>query len=337
MSDEIDVKALVGRPESPSTLVRFEDETDKHAPRLNYAVPLPGSYEGRFYQEVELGELPWKPEALQGESRVKEVLDGAGGRESLPRRIDRNLNLIYSIGSFPRVTDPLGPISLRTAGTAFGGNPGPGSREAETNNPAKRLAVMEREGEAHIRYLDYDIPVSEIEKEAQLKRALVIYRTFGGSLRHTFVAEGQDKATANPRFVIVEHYRISSHFGDYGAGRTVKTFTLWPGEETTLYVRSWRRTEKRFKEASSIFDSYTQEAADSFEFSLEAESSYRESYQKSKAWKASGGFGLNLGICKIGGGGGGGGSSKSARESFAKSVSKVATHHASQASAKRET
>lgn len=41
-----------------------------------------------------------------------------------------------------------------------------------------------------------------------------------------------------PTFLIVEEYRLSNFLGQYGAGRTVKTFSLLPGESTTISVTS---------------------------------------------------------------------------------------------------
>src|SRR5262249_54039450 len=42
----------------------------------------------------------------------------------------------------------------------------------------------------------------------------------------------------NPRFLICEHYTLTLIAGDYGSGRVVATHSLWPGEDTKLYVRS---------------------------------------------------------------------------------------------------
>lgn len=317
----INIDNLIGRPESTSSLVRFEDKTDEHAPKLNYAVPLPSSFEGRFFLETDFGTLPWNDEALEGEDKTKEIADGVKSGGGIVRILDKKPEILYWAAKPHVMTSPTIKYQVTN----------PGLKLMPTILPIK---IEEQD---FIRVHDYDIPATEIESEAVRNRALVVYRTFGGSIHHTYVPEAKDKASANPRFVIIQHYQLSSHFGDYGAGRTIKTFTLWPGEETTLYIRSWRRTEERSKEASTIFDSFTKEAADEFERNLETESSYREEYQKTKEWKAEGGFSLNLGIAKIGGGGGGGGSSKESTEYFSKCASKVSRHHASKASAKRET
>ncbi|MHA1106376.1 MAG: hypothetical protein ACTSPN_11780 [Promethearchaeota archaeon] len=291
---------LIGRSESKSSLVGFEDKTDVNAPKLNYAIPLPAMFEGHFFIETEFEGLKWGKEALQGveKPKVSEIAKKGNILEVMPL-----------VASSKVYTAKAAKFDVKLTG-----------------NP---------EIEA-IKAQNLDIPLAVIETNEAKNRYLHIYEDFGGFLNYTFIPN-ETEENANPRFIIVEYYRLSSIFGDYGAGRTLSTFTLWPGEKTEFYVRSWRRTEERLKEASSIFDSYTEEAAAEFEKSVENENSYKFEYEKTKSWKASGGFSLNLGICKIGGGGGGGGSSKTSHEFLAKTVSKVSCHHSSKKSAKRET
>ncbi|MGK7898800.1 MAG: hypothetical protein AB4372_35595 [Xenococcus sp. (in: cyanobacteria)] len=327
---QLNLKTLVNREESKEALVRFEDTTDELVPRLRYNIPLPSAYDGFFFMETDFGNLPWKQEAYGGKPKVPQAAEAsqAGG---ITKWLKNNPKMIYELARKPLIKPPipLPPEPLTS----------PVSLSEELTFPVRdEVRLVERGNpDVFIDFEGHEIPVTEIEQQVSEGNALLLYYAFGGTPQHTYIPEPKDQASANPRFVIVEHYRLSSHFGDYGAGRTVKTFSLWPGEETQLYIRSWRRTEKRFKAASSIFDSYTQEAALDFANSLEAESTDRNSYQEANNWKASGGASLNLGIVKIGGGGGGGGSSKSARETFAKSVAKISSHTASKASSKRET
>lgn len=344
MLEPLSTETFINRAESSSSLVRFEDQTDKNASRLNYSTPLPGSYEGRFYLEVELDiNLPWSSEATTGESRTTKLINETSGKniDELANKLRESV-IIDRYGSIlPKPEPPINHYTLPTPLLSII----PEQSSLSPVIPNQFIPLSSSLPLTLIRYSDDRyyvqvgnniVSVDEIYAKAGIGQAFVIYPTFGGNINYTFVEESKSDKDANPRFVIIEHYRLSSHFGDYGAGRTIKTFSLWPGEETKLYMRSWRRTEERFRQASTIFDSYTQEAADEFEQSLESENTYRSSYQKSKSWKAEGSLGLNLGIAKIGGGGGGGGSSQSARESFAKTVSKVSSHHASKASAKRE-
>ncbi len=336
---DIDVSALVSRPESQSGLVRFEDQTDLHAPRLNYSVPLPSSYAGKAFLELDLGKIAWAEVANHSAPSTSGI---AASRKDTPR------TLIPPAAHSQPSTDSSGTTRRRTDLNHIGAYAGTLEANGVTigfvtdeqlvtgqfpipQPPPPANAVLTVVVENLI------IPVEEIKAAVASGKRIQFSRGFGGELRYTYVKFVTDEAQANPRFVIVEHYRLTSHFGDYGAGRTINTFSLWPGEETRLYVRSWRRTEQKLKEASSIFDSFTNEAATDFENSFEQESSTKSTSEESGNWNASAGLGLDLGVFQVGASGGGGGSSKSSREELAKTVSKVSRHHASKASAARET
>lgn len=173
--------------------------------------------------------------------------------------------------------------------------------------------------------------VADMMKRAN--RRLNVYTSMDGRLRHNFIAEPTE---VKPSIVLVETYRMASYLGAYGAGRTVKTFSLLPGERTTISVRTFLQSETERKEASSILDSFTEESAQDFEESVAAEQSDRETYEKSFQYyadveaKASWGWGsasVKAGFK---------GSSNSARENFAKNTSSATSKHAQTASAKRD-
>ena len=67
---------------------------------------------------------------------------------------------------------------------------------------------------------------------------------------------------------IIEKYRLTTFLGNYGAGRTLQTFSLLPGEKTKLSFKTYKRTSASAKAASSVLDSYTQESAREFERSV---------------------------------------------------------------------
>ena len=71
-------------------------------------------------------------------------------------------------------------------------------------------------------------------------RRLNVYRSLWGQYVHDFLPE---PVRVRPQLVIVETYRMSSFLGQYGAGRTLKTFSLLPGEKTTISVNTFRKTE----------------------------------------------------------------------------------------------
>ena len=145
-----------------------------------------------------------------------------------------------------------------------------------------------------------------------------------------------DTITGRRRLLLIESYRLSSYLGSYGAGRTIKTFSLLPGEKTKISVKSYMKKETDYKSASSILDSVTDESSQEFANSLEKEQSDKKSYQDSFAYevnaKAQGSWGC--GSAEISGGVKGG--TNSSREEFGKNMSNCTQKHVSKASAKRD-
>ena len=138
------------------------------------------------------------------------------------------------------------------------------------------------------------------------------------------------------RLILVESYRLSSYLGNYGAGRTIKTFSLLPGEKTRISVKTFTRSEEDRKASSSILDSYSTHTQEAFEKSMENEQTNRKAYEETEAYtvaaeaKASWGWG-SAGISASASVG-----TNAAREEFAKSISAATQKHVSEASAKRD-
>jgi hypothetical protein len=355
MPEDITIEDLVSRPESPSSLVRFEDDTDVNAPRLSYAVPLPGAFSGKLYIETDFfnDELPWL-DAAREDRRVSPAIEDLAAR--IASGEDPALPPVEAIAVVPTAaamrrdpatvaairSDEFAPVFVASLGHAAGAplDPSLASRAITSmdefvspgESPHVNLAV---------RFDELVTSFDQIAAEARAGRAPVFYRTFGGAPQLTFVEEAASPREANPRFVIIEHYRLSSHFGDYGAGKTTGVFSLMPGEETTLYIRNWRRNETTLKMASSIFDSFTEEAATEFETDLLTETTDTSNYSVNRKMhsKYSGSGEINLGLFKTKHSGEASDAleTQSARESVSKNVAKVTASHSSKASSKRET
>lgn len=164
-------------------------------------------------------------------------------------------------------------------------------------------------------------------------RRLNVYTSMSGKLRHNFLREPED---AKPSIVLVETYRMASYLGSYGAGRTLKTFSLLPGERTTISLRTFMQSETERKQASSILDSFSEESSEDFENTVAAEQSDQETYEKSFQYHAEAEAQASWGWGSASAKGGVKGSSNSARENFAKNTSSATAKHAQTASAKRE-
>lgn len=153
---------------------------------------------------------------------------------------------------------------------------------------------------------------------------------------------------ANPTLSMVLHLKMASYLGDYGAGQTVKTFSLLPGEKTTITVRSYQHDETKKEQSQNVLDSYSESSADDLQNTVEKEtqfttgSSKEETTSKTGGWNAGGSIGLNLGFLSIGGGGGGQGSNtegstfnSSVQTQVSNLVGSV-SHHVSKADSMRQ-
>ena len=162
---------------------------------------------------------------------------------------------------------------------------------------------------------------------------VAIYRKFSGQFDYRFIPIPEQ---ITPRVFIIEKYKLSSFLGNYGAGRTVKTFSLLPGEKTKITVKTFKKTLVDSKQTSSILDSYTQESADEFEDTLGKEQTNKQAQQDKLSWhvEAEAEASWGWGSAKVSGGVAG--ENASQREDMAKAVSNSVKKHAQKASAKRD-
>lgn len=84
-----------------------------------------------------------------------------------------------------------------------------------------------------------------------------------------------------PALFLVEEYRVTSRYGSYGLGRTVRTFSLLPGETTELSVETWRTDETKAVQSSSVVDSFSTKAAERFSSKLETKAATQTSDSRS--------------------------------------------------------
>jgi hypothetical protein len=151
-----------------------------------------------------------------------------------------------------------------------------------------------------------------------------------------FVVDRPIEPPVVERLLLVEKCQLSSYLGAYGAGRTIKTISLLPGEKTKVSVKTYKRTSTTATEASSILDSYTHESQDDFEKTLQQEQTNKQASDESFKWhadaQASGGWGCFSASVSAGAGGG----SNASREELAKNVANAVNKHAAKASSKRD-
>jgi len=131
-------------------------------------------------------------------------------------------------------------------------------------------------------------------------RIPIFSRSMGGNLNLRWIKLQEMK----PQLFLIETYKLSNFPADYGPGRLIKTYSLLPGEETEISVKTWKKSIATVKEASSILDSYTTEKADEFEASVQNESTQASKIEQTDTFsvnasiKSSLGASTNVGFAK---------------------------------------
>jgi len=138
------------------------------------------------------------------------------------------------------------------------------------------------------------------------------------------------------RIILVESFRLSSFLGNYGAGRTIKTTSLLPGEKTKISIRSYLQSEQTVKDASTILDSVTDDIADEFEKSMGNEQTDKKNYEESFKYSVSAEAGASWGWGSAHVSASASGGTNAAREQFARNISNSTQKHVARASARRD-
>lgn len=77
----------------------------------------------------------------------------------------------------------------------------------------------------------------------------------------------------HPRLFVIEEYKTSSYLGNYGAGKTLETFSLLPGEKTTITIKTYKNSTTTRTKSENLLDSFSQNSVDEMESLMEEESS----------------------------------------------------------------
>ena len=283
---------------------------------LRYDVPEPTSYAGKNFIELEFDENVFAQAALAMPSNV------AGDRLSdLPEDSVRAAIAGYlRTGISARAELPDVPVSVLRRGLT--------PTRAEPATPVVIGAPPETPPDPDDDYID------DLRQRIDLGYHLVKGEGLYGEPDVTVLPPVPEDP--DPHLYLVETLRLTSYLGDYGAGRIVKTFSLLPGEVTTISVKTYRQTESTSKSASSVLDSLTQESATDLETSLMTEQSDQKSFAKTDEYYADVSASAKWGWGSASGKAGVKGSSNATREEAVKNVSNATQKHSASASAKRE-
>lgn len=150
--------------------------------------------------------------------------------------------------------------------------------------------------------------------------------------------------TPNPQLTLVLHFKVCSYLGDYGAGQTIKTFSLLPGEKMEIGIRHYLRNEITKKQTEHVLDSFSTSAAEDLQNTVEHENTFShtdsETETKEKNWNIGGNLGVSVGVFNLGVQGGGGGtkghSLNSATQNMVRDLDSAITKHVAKADTLRQ-
>ncbi|SER78413.1 hypothetical protein SAMN05421690_10763 [Nitrosomonas sp. Nm51] len=318
--------------------IEFSEEGD--AAKINYSIPMPGAHTGRRVMEVELDleDEPFTPDSFRFGIELGAAIGVSPDDGNI---INENIAANFFSEQLKKAgVSVVAPNLLANASHISGLQVKHATTTSRPTNEAAALSV-DRNALPLVR--------SSVKSKVNDGQIAALYTDFISDWRngivHIPVVDWAGSITTlprpthpdpKPRFFIIERYGISSFLGDYGMGRTVKTFTLLPGESTTISLKTWQSTKESVEQSSSIIDSHEQSARERFAEQVQNETTDKATKSKTEEWhveaeaKASWGFGS----AKVSGGGSG--EYHSGREQFARQATEATTEHAAEASSKRE-
>ncbi|MEO3813073.1 hypothetical protein ABGB17_29070 [Sphaerisporangium sp. B11E5] len=197
-----------------------------------------------------------------------------------------------------------------------------------TGDQAVRAAMAEAIGE-----LDEATVARQLTEGARL----VVSRDETGAWGYRFLPAPR---ACRPGLVLVEYYRLTSFPGRYGPGRTIKTFSLLPGERTSIRVSTYKRSSQSLQKTASILDSTNSETETEFARTVNSEQSNQDNVASSLEYKveaeAQGQATWGWGSASARVSGSVAGNSSKAREEFTKNLTNAVSKNTARASSRRE-
>lgn len=258
-------------------------DTDGKAAILNYNLP-----QATTYEVVSLVKLSVKPELFRAEARKPPAgnywdrLDAVRRDLDLtPQRIQATLEAraYLPVDEVMNVGMNLASAELPTSsGVRF---------------QAGNITVASRTTEFSTEYL-----ANKISEGFQP----VLYNRPSGKQAVRFVKRPRE---AEPAIYMVMRMRMASFLGDYGAGQTLSTFSLLPGEKSVIEIRDYRHNATTKVSSQSVLDSYSESSMEDLQSTVEtrtsAGSSASETDTDAMSAEVGASGGINLGIVKLGG------------------------------------
>lgn len=257
-------------------------EEDGQAAILNYNLPQSTTYEVTSFLQLDIDESLFhsRERAVPPDNYWQRLDDARKQNDSILEHIQRVL-----------VGRAYSPIS-------------------EIMNVGLNLTAQQRQTASGVKFKAGNISVSTASSEFSTEYIAhkidegfrpVLYARPSGTQGLRF-APRPGKPT--PSIFLVLHLRMASFLGDYGAGQTLSTFSLLPGEKTVIEIRDYRHNTTTSTTSESILDSYSESSMDDLQTTLEERTTQNESSTTSDTDTMSADLGVsggvNLGIVKLG-------------------------------------
>lgn len=283
-------------------------DPDGKASILSYNLPEKTAYEVKGYVDIKVNSSCFNPvytsppadnfwDRVEGlpASQILELLND----DILGSALNPSILNSRALTTRPLVEKFIMDKGLSEAANAVGGRGGPkagGGRGGANNTPpasqpqssvAQTQHIVKENEDALIAGLSVNAIVTQITKG----RRPLITRNLYGKPAITFLPK---PVAPTPTITLVLHYKIATFPGNYGAGRTIKTFTLLPGEKTTISVSNFRHDERVSDQSQSVLDSFSESSAQEFQNTAENQLSSDTSSQSSTNKEKQLGGGINL-------------------------------------------
>jgi len=347
-------------PTAADKIVNFGEGGQTPASRIDYDVPLPGAHPITRVVPIELPD-EWFADGSRsaGSSLVQlGIVEGdenalqsiradrlaAFYRRVLPATARPALRLVADVGGDvePLLTDATAP---RTNAEGLRSMAADDSSALDVLERRRIVAEPDDVDRQRRRKDSYIEKLAQQQVESLPPRAAnvappMITLPVPGPGQSVHEIQVDPVAPPVPRLALVETWELRSHLGDYGLGRTLQTFSLLPGERTTITVETWRSESATRDDASSIFDSSDSAAQTRFASSLSTESG--AAFQDQGGWSLSVGtsasasgnfFGIVQGSASIEAGFAA--NHQEASQRWSNDVSQSASDHAQQANNSR--
>ena len=234
--------------------------TGGKAPIVSYNVPDRTAYDGRHVIELKLPPLnPDDPDAPHDYFAAPKQPNAAArapiadkSLQEIEEKVREALQTgVYDRTYFPNIATATNALRVLAPTSVFG--------KAEQAPEAARVAVQPSSAPL-LASVGLAIPVSNhlanLEPRAVAQRLksgerLNIYRTLHGSFTYNFIPE---PPPARPRLLLIERTGSVRFWATTERACTLSTFSLLPGEKTTITIKTYTKTETERKEAQSVLE-----------------------------------------------------------------------------------